>query len=214
MKLKITDIPVIYINLDKHVDRKERLEYSLNDLGFKSVIRMPAYEDLNPKRGCAYSHALALELIKPPFIVLEDDCLPLKFLDNVEVPDDADAVYLGISSWGRMNSHSGPCVQWDRVDNYSNVVRVYNMLGAHAILYINSEYVDLCKRISYNGYLMSEHHDIGFAEVQKYYDIYAFDMPLFYQTSSHGTDKKLSTYQSVEFFTYDSKFWLPLGVKL
>jgi hypothetical protein len=112
-----------------------------------------------------------------------------------------------------MNSHSGPCVQWDNVDTYPGIVRIYNMLSAHAILYINSDYVDLCKRISYNGYLISDHHDIGFAEVQRYYEIYAFDSPLFYQTSSNGTDKKLSTYNSIEFFVPDSKFWLPLRIK-
>ena len=214
MKFKLADIPVIYINLDEQTERKKRIENSLNELGFKNIIRLSAYKDPNSKRGCAYSHALALEEIQPPFILLEDDCLPLNFLDEIEVPEDADAVYLGISSWGRMNSHSGPCVQWNTVDNYPDLIRVHNMLGAHAILYINSDYVDLCKRISYNGYLISDHHDIGFAEVQRYYDIYAFDSPLFYQTSSNGTDQKMSSYQSIEFFAPDSKFWLPLKIKL
>ena len=202
MKYKLTDIPVIYINLDEQTERKERIENSLKELGFKNIIRLSAYKDPDSKRGCAYSHALALEEIEAPFILLEDDCLPLN-----------DAVYLGISSWGRMNSHSGPCVQWDNVDNYPDIVRIYNMLSAHAIFYINSDYVDLCKRISYNGYLISDHHDIGFAEVQRYYDIYAFDSPLFYQTSSNGTNQKLSTYQHIEFFAPDSKFWLPLRIK-
>lgn len=212
MKLKLTDIPVVYINLDEQERRRENIEKSLNDLGFKNIIRVSALKEHIGKRGCAYSHAVALEEIEPPFIVLEDDCVPLNFIDEIEIPDDADAVYLGISSWGRMNSHSGPCVQYGDVEDHPDLLRVYNMLGAHAILYINPDYVDLCKRIAYHGYLISDHHDIGFADVQKYYDVYAFDSPMFYQTSSNGTNDKLSNYQSVEFMTPDVRFWLPLRI--
>jgi hypothetical protein len=61
--------------------------------------------------------------------------------------------------------------------------------------------------------LISDHHDIGFADVQKYYDVYAFDEPMFYQTSSNGTDGKLTDYPSVEFMSPDQRFWLPLRVK-
>ncbi len=213
MKLKLTDIPVVYINLDEQTERRENIEKSLNELGFKNIIRVSGFKDRIGKRGCAYSHAMALEEIEPPFILLEDDCVPLNFVDSIEIPDDADAVYLGISSWGRMNSHSGPCVQYEEVENYDDLLRVYNMVGAHAILYINPDYIDLCKRIAYHGYLIADHHDIGFAEVQKYYDVYAFDSPMFYQTSSNGTDDKLSSYQSVEFMEPDGRFWLPLRIK-
>lgn len=213
MKFKLTDIPVVYINLDEHTERRDSIQSSLEDLGFKNIIRVSGFKDPIGKRGCAYSHALALEEIDPPFILLEDDCLPLNFINEIEVPDESDAVYLGISSWGRMNSHSGLCVQWESVEGYSDLVRIYNMLSAHAILYINPDYIDLCKRISYNGYLISDHHDIGFAEVQRYYDIFAFDSPMFYQTSSNGTDKKLSSYPSIEFMMPDTRFWLPLGIK-
>ena len=213
MKLKLTELPVVYINLDDQPLRRELMEENLEKLGFKNVIRVSAFKDPIGKRGCAYSHALALEEVDSPFIVLEDDCLPLNFVDEIEIPDEADAVYLGISSWGRMNSHSGPCVQWDKVEGYDDLVRIYNMVSAHAILYINPDYVDLCKRIAYHGYLISDHHDIGFADVQKYYDVYAFDEPMFYQTSSNGTDGKLTDYPSVEFMSPDQRFWLPLRVK-
>lgn len=213
MKLKLTDIPVVYINLDDQKERRERIEEELNKLGFNTIIRVSGYKDPIHKRGCAYSHALALEEIECPFILLEDDCISSNFVDEIEIPDDADAVYLGISSWGRMNGHSGPCVQWDEVENYDGLLKIYNMVGAHAILYINSDYVDLCKRIAYHGYLISDHHDIGFADVQKYYDVYAFDNPMFYQSSSNGTNEKLTSYPSVEFMNYDNRFWLPLEIK-
>jgi len=213
MKLNLTKLPVVYINLDDQPHRRELMEENLTKLGFQNIIRVSAFKDSIGKRGCAYSHALALEEIDSPFIVLEDDCLPLNFVDEIEIPDEADAVYLGISSWGRMNSHSGPCVQWDEVPEYPGLLRIYNMLSAHAILYLNPDYVDLCKRIAYHGYLISDHHDIGFADIQKYYDVYAFDDPIFYQTSSNGTNEKLSSYPSVEITSPDRNFWLPLRIK-
>ena len=77
--------------------------------------------------------------------------MPLNFIDEIEIPDETDALYLGISSWGRMNGHSGPCVQWEYAHQRTDLVRVWNMLAAHAILYLNPDYVDLCKRIAYHG---------------------------------------------------------------
>ena len=40
MKLKLTDLPVVYINLDEQTDRKKTLEENLKGLGFKNIIRV------------------------------------------------------------------------------------------------------------------------------------------------------------------------------
>lgn len=145
-----------------------------------------------------------------PFIIFEDDCRVKNFDPIISFPDDADAVYLGISSWGRMNSHSGPCVQYEKVDD--NLVRVYNMLGAHAILYLSVEYASLCSKISIHASNIADHQDIGFAEVQRYYNVYAFDDPIFYQTSSNGTDEKLSSYPSIEILQPHRALWKPTAL--
>ena len=56
------------------------------------------------------------------------------------------------------------------------------MLATHAICYISDYYVDICKRIAYHcGYEIENHLDIGFAEVQKFYNVYSFDEPIFRQ---------------------------------
>ena len=83
------------------------------------------------------------------------------------------------------------------------------MLGTHAILYLNSEYISVCEKIAYHQHNINEHVDIGFTDVQKYYNVYAFNQPLFYQTSSNGTDQKLSSYPSQECLTYQRPYWLP-----
>lgn len=211
MKLNLTELPVLYINLDRDIEKRLRLQNYLKGIGLKNVIRIPGKEASNGKAGCAAAHAEALRHIEPPFILLEDDCIPLFFRKEIEIPDDADALYLGVSSWGRMNSHSGPFNQYEQIDK--NLLRVYNMVGAHAIVYLTKEYTSLCKRIADHGYKIQDHHDIGFAEVQKYFNVYSVDAPMFFQTSSaEATKHKLTEYPTDECFMYNRRYWLPLRV--
>ena len=109
-----------------------------------------------------------------------------------------------------MNSHSGPFVQYEALTG--NLFRIYNMLSAHAILYLNKEYISLCSKISKHAYNIADHQDIGFAEIQRYFNVYAFDDPFFYQTSSNGTDQPLSSYPTTELFTVNRNYWKPTGV--
>jgi len=180
----------------------------LNECGFKNIIRVEGkYTPDRPLAGCSMSHYNALSEVDPPFIVFEDDCKVKAFRPTIEIPDDSEAVYLGISSWGRMNSHSGPCVQCESIG--FGMVRIYNMLSAHSVLYLDEEYTSLCRRISYNSYETAQHQDIGFAEIQRYYNVYAFNDPLFYQTSSNGTDQPLTTYPTFEIIQPKHSYWKP-----
>ena len=208
MNLDLREIPVLYINMDREVEKRNRIETYIDQLGFKNKIRIAGVVHPDGARaGCALAQHNALLEIDPPFIILEDDATPLNFNPIISIPDDSDAFYLGISSWGRMNSHSGPFVQYDTVDN--NLLKVYNMLGTHAILYLSKEYISVCEKVAYYQHSINEHVDIGFTDVQKYYNVYAFNQPLFYQTSSNGTDQKLSSYPSQECLTYQRPYWLP-----
>lgn len=213
MKLDLRKVPAIYINLERDIEKNEHMQTMLKDLGFENIIRLEASQF--PDRhlaGCSLSHYNALNEVDVPFIVFEDDCKVKNFNPIIEVPDNADAVYLGISSWGRMNSHSGPFVQYEKITVDDTLFRIYNMLGAHAILYLSAEYASLCSKISYNAYEVADHQDIGFAEVQRYYNVYTFNDPLFYQTSSNGTDNKLNSYPSFELFQPNQNYWKPTAL--
>jgi len=208
MKLDLRQIPVLYINLDRDVENRKNIEKFLTESEFEHIIRVPGVvHPTGNKGGCSMAQHNALCEIDPPFIILEDDIVPNNFNPIITIPDDTDVFYLGISSWGRMNSHSGPFVQYEKIDE--NVLRVYNMLGTHAILYLNKEYVSVSKKISYHQYLIEDYIDIGFTDIQKYYNVYAFNEPIFYQSSSNGTNKKLSSYPTEECFKYTKQYWLP-----
>ena len=195
MKLNLIDIPVYYINLDDQDEKRKRTETMLKRIGFKFVERFSAIKhEAGRIVGCARSHYEILNKAEVPFIILEDDCtLNKEVPEFIEVPDNADSLYLGISHWGRYLNHSGPYVHYSKVND--NIVRVHNMLATHAILYLSQEYANMCKRISYHfGYEVENHLDIGFAEVHKFFNVYSFDEPLFRQYEwSAVTTGKLSS---------------------
>lgn len=192
MKYNLIDIPIIYINLDDADEKRKATETMLKFLGFRNVKRFSAISHKDGRMvGCARSHYEILKHNNPPFIILEDDCIINKnFVNQIELPNDADALYLGISHWGRYLNHSGPYVHYKSVSD--QIVRVYNMLATHAILYLSNEYVNICKKIAYYyGYEIKNHLDIGFAEIHKLYNVYSLDEPLFrqYEWSAVTTGK-------------------------
>jgi GR25 family glycosyltransferase involved in LPS biosynthesis len=195
VKLNLIDIPVYYINLDEQEEKRKRTETMLKQIGFKFVERFSAIRhEAGRIIGCARSHYEILNRAEVPFIILEDDCsLNKEVPQAIELPDNADALYLGISHWGRYLNHSGPYVHTTRINE--DIVRVHNMLATHAILYLSQEYANMCKRISYHfGYEVENHLDIGFAEVHKFFNVYSFDEPLFRQYEwSAVTTGKLSS---------------------
>jgi len=182
MRINLLDVPIYYVNLDDEDQKRKNTETMLKCLGFKYVNRVSAIKHEKGRIiGCARSHYEILKNVKPPFIIIEDDCaLNKDFVNEIEIPDNADALYLGISHWGRYLNHSGPYVHYESVNN--EIVRVYNMLATHAIMYLSQSYVDICKRISYHyGYEVEGHLDIGFAEIHKFYNVYSYDEPLLRQ---------------------------------
>ena len=186
MNLDLREIPAVYINLEQHTEKNEQMKNLLKSCGFKTIIRSEGvYRPDNHAAGCSCAHYNGLCEINPPFILFEDDCLVHNFEPIIKVPDDADAVYLGNSQWGRYLNYSGPFVHYDIVDE--NIVRVYNMLSGHSIMYLSQEYVDICKRISYHaGHIIEIYQDIGFAEVHKLYNVYSTNDPIFKQSGHHN----------------------------
>lgn len=209
MKINIRTLPTYYINLDNQEKRRQATEYTLNRLNFTSVTRVPGIQHDDPKVGCARSQhkVMSDSSIPTPFLLMEDDCVFTGVNDfEYEIPDDADALFIGNSQWARYLNFSGPFLHYKKID--AKIVKVYNMLAAHAVIYFNDEFRQVCSRISkYSGYEIMDHMDIGYAEIQRYYNVYALNEPLFKQsghnggvTSSKITDIGVSEENSESFF--------------
>jgi len=218
MKLDLKKIPVVYMNLEKHVDKNDSMFNMLKQMGFTSIHRVEGVIDSdNSVAGCSKAHHKALSEFQTPFILFEDDC-GIAYEDynlELEIPDDTDALYLGVSNWGRMNGHNGFYNQYDVLEEYDNLLRIYNMLGGHSILYLNEIYRELCLRIAYHaGYVIGDYQDVGFAEIQRWFNVYCLDKPIFYQVDHPiGTRNPLTSYQTSVCMNVNHSHFYPYKIK-
>jgi GR25 family glycosyltransferase involved in LPS biosynthesis len=181
-KIILTDIPVYYINLDKDVEKSEKMQELLFSLGFKNINRFPGIEEDIKKVGVAKSHNALLKKLsnkKTPFIVFEDDIVEYDFDPEIMVPIDADVFYLGNSIYGLKQG-----IGQKRIiakHHYEDIYQIYNMLAAHAILYLNKDYVKFLAMATEFNISIETNQDKARAETMKYWKVYAKNKPMFYQ---------------------------------
>jgi hypothetical protein len=110
-----------------------------------------------------------------PVLILEDD---VKWDGTLilDVPSDADAVYLGNSNAGNT------LLKWAHLKKFnSDYYRVLSMRATHAIVYISSRYKKAAADAIENGGVVL---DASLASMQKGYTVYTKDIPVFYQADT------------------------------
>jgi hypothetical protein len=164
------------------------LRNELSRYGFSNFQAIPGVVDSTKRIGVARAFLQALESHTDdvPLLILEDDAVVWHDYHKVEIPNDADALYLGICRHGMesvLNSYytnqivSEPVAE--RVDD--QIYRIYNMLNAHAIIIINSEYKNFLIRAIKTAIRIGTNQDRARAETMKYWNVYALNKPMFYQ---------------------------------
>lgn len=186
MKIDLRNFPTFYINMEEHTDRKNDMIKLGENVGFKNYSRFDAVSlPKHPRSGCAKSHHTILQNMNEPTIILEDDCVIKNDSYVIEIPDDTDALYLGLSGWGFLNSQSKlNNFEYERHEKYQGIYKINGMLATHAILYISPEYIEMAKRVAKWSGDNDQHIDQGFALIQKYFNVYALKKPIFYQHSN------------------------------
>lgn len=138
MKLQIKDISAVYINPDRFLDRKNKMELWVDKMGFLRTCRIN-YNKTFPDRAVTMNHAhlaaLQINIHQTPFILFEDDACPMQPLpEYFDVPEEADLVYLGGSNYNLLG------IKLEEYDK--DFYRVYNMLSFHAVLFPNRNSVE------------------------------------------------------------------------
>jgi hypothetical protein len=199
MIIDLTTVPVYIINMDKDSEKLESATRNLLELGFTDIKRFPAQQIKTPKLGCATSHNELLKIISVesgPVLVVEDD-IAISGNRNMEIyiPDDADAVYLGISMYGLYGGRGTRKVSAERIS--PDLYRLYNMLSAHAILYLNNEYSKFLVKSTEFMMSIKDNQDKSRASTMKFFKVYALNRPMFYQSGKyeHVTNIKLDSYR-------------------
>lgn len=203
MIIDLREIPVVWINLDSAKKNAEIMEQRFQKFGFKNTYRKSARIIQAPEGtiesnkhyvGCAQSHIDILDDVKykTPLLILEDDS---EFSNNfnpiIDIPDDSDCIYLGVSS-GNIN--------YQTKKYNENYLRIGGILATHAILYITEDYRQEMSNIAkYCIHKLKQPLDVGAASLQFSNRVYTPINPYFYQSDNrdsankwqHFTDEKL-----------------------
>jgi hypothetical protein len=197
--LDLREIPVYYINLSSEIEKNTHMQKMLLGLGFKNINRIEAVLDYQngsiARSGTSESHYKALNNIDPPFIVFEDDCEIFDFNPIINIPQETDAFYLGNTIYGIKNSYIAYFLKYKKEDGFDNLYKIYNMLSGHAILYVSKRFVEIAKLCcKYSALELDVPQDIAIAEIQKLYNVYTPNKPMFYQKYyGYGSNKEWHT---------------------
>lgn len=173
--------------------RKEKFQSVMNKLDISPEFIEPyiSNDPINAVRiGCGKSHVRALNSslnTNPPCLLLEDDINTTEWYKEIfNIPDDADAVYLGTClnglhpDWKKRDANHACCSNPTVLDRTEEYYRISGMLTTHAILYITDNYKKHCINIidQDNG---NNHCDVLMASRMQDFRVYACKYPMFYQ---------------------------------
>ena len=183
--MKITELKAIYICPDhneKYHNRKLHMESLLHTLGFKHVIHYKSTSESYPVCLVNATKDILTKYMDEPILLLEDD-IEFTGIIDFEIPTDADALYFGLSKCGGSKTIN----LWEGSSQFTpyseDIVRVQNMLGAHAILYLTPRYKQAVFNIldAYKNTMYV--NDVLISRIQSDYNIYALKKPVFYQAN-------------------------------
>jgi hypothetical protein len=183
----------------------ERKNHMLSHFEEIVAIESPA-EQSRFKSGALGYRAMVLEGIRSdggfkPFMMLEDDVAKYREFPSVlEVPDDADLLYVGLSSWGLPEGKING--QYGIVEFFSaslDVIRITNMLSTHGIMVCSQKGADKILEALQESYHQNIGWDIPITKRQKEINAYALKIPLVYQAKFLGGQESATKIECREF---------------
>jgi hypothetical protein len=142
--------------------------------------------------GCAESHLNILKRpgLCTPFIILEDDCqFTRNFRYRYKVPQEADALYLGVSTYGLqpLGARGLPVKNGVRFTRFGpNYLQVFNMQGSHAVIYLSETYRLEVKKKAAICCQIEEHLDVALASIHQRFLVLTPNDPVCYQGKRVG----------------------------
>lgn len=205
LDLRSVPVYVLWANLDspEYVSQRRTQKEALTAAGFTSINTVIEILDpLNAATSCAMGHALLIETaltdLQPfqPFLILEDHAMPEGNVEdwNLHFPATADALYPS------MSQNSADLKAYEYVHTFNstyvsqatsdlpggNVVRIYNMLTAHACLVLSLPWALNWLRCAIEAATRKRCFDVLTAYTMKQYQVYAQPKPWFYQAEIIG----------------------------
>ena len=193
--MDIRNSDIVYLHGPHKPERKEHMEKTLHNLTAECHVGIC---DQGKKSGViGMIEILKKRLSGPfkPFILLEDDCSRTQwFRYMIPIPEDTDAVYLGLSIYGIhpfIPQGYPNIISYTHVPGEPDLVKIQNMLSTHAILFVTKRWTEMClycfeKTLASEPGTGNYDYDILLCRNLPKFNAYALKKPLFYQDKTVG----------------------------
>jgi hypothetical protein len=197
MLIDLTKLPVFLISpgTGKYATRLYEVFQRIVNAGFHNVTFVRSEPDPHPTNSLTRT---VLKIFKEqttgPFIILEDDVQFEYLPTEVNIPEDTDLLYLGISKWIYPHSYETLGHGFHICENApghteeisDTLVRLHGTTSTHGIVYMNTAFKQeaiqkLTERLPY-----TTPHDLIFATLHTKYKAYGLKKPLVYQDAVLG----------------------------
>lgn len=196
MKIDLRNIEYNYLTIPRYTDRIEQIEKNMGFLNLKQFMNTHSepdyYKPRNRRRKRRYNksgnlgyrdmlkHAYPETKFDVPKAFLEDDVMLCGHPQTWEIPDDADLLYIGLTRAGVSPAKK---VWYTPLDDYEDIVRVWNMLTSHGIVVCSQRGLDTIIKSMEKDLADKRIYDYTLAhEIGKIF-AYSLTIPLVYQTS-------------------------------
>jgi hypothetical protein len=197
MILKLYDLKYYYLTLPNNKDRIANIEKNFKDINITQVLSISGPNISKFQSGALgfckmVDQALAEQDNSSnfvPFGLFEDDVNKYReFPQTIEIPDNADILYIGTSIYGYNHS-----IKWanlnvftESIGNSTTIYKINNMLSTHGFIITSIRGLNYLKKAMNESYKLDIGWDIIFTGIQSYYNVYCLKTPLVYQDGRVG----------------------------
>jgi hypothetical protein len=200
--LRTLKIYLISPGTGKYEARRDTVLARLHALSCTNVEVVKSVEDSSGTNSLTRTN---IEIFKKeinstePFLVLEDDCQFVFHQHVFEFPDDADAVYFGVSRWVYPHSYESLWhrhtqqfhIREHRLGDHTledSLVKIHGMTSTHAILFCSKIFTNTFLNCAEELLQWQTPHDLIFATLQRqpHFQVYALPVPMMYQDGTLG----------------------------
>lgn len=202
VNLSQIDIYVLSTANDKGRERVERLEASLQKLGWKvpKIVYGPIETKGCEKGTVRLIREALLRETWSPFILLEDDCaFSQNQITTINYKEGTDAIWVGISEFSYLNRRELSNIKHLCEDKECNqepnhIHRLYNMTSTHGILFLSKKFSLTVMNLAIEGYVINREYDLLIASVMSQYKVYCLCYPLVYQDNFNEKHTNIKAY--------------------
>lgn len=183
MKINIKSCKYYFLTCNNDIRR----EHFMKEFGDLDITEVNPVMDIGRNQSGVTGFSRVLDVAVrdqrrefKPFCIFEDDVKKYRdFPEEIEIPDDADFLFTGLSSYGMSEFSHCYDVFYKGIDE--NVVRTFNMLSVHGIIVCSIRGLLGFQKCLIESYFTGSTLDIYTAYLQPYYNFYALRVPLVYQ---------------------------------